>query len=411
MNGKKIGLSLLSLICSAALIVPWSASSSTASASSSSPWVQIWADDFNGANGTGVDTSKWNQEIGNNNGWGNNELQYYTNSTKNAYMENGSLVLQANKENMQGSSYTSARLTTAKKFNVKYGKIEIRAKVPYGKGIWPAAWMLGSDIGSNPWPGSGEIDIMEYVGPVAPNTVYGTIHGPGYSGSNGLSAGYTIGERFSNAFHTYTVEWEPGAIRWYVDGNLYHTRTPVDAGDNTWAFDKPFFLLLNLAVGGNWPGNPDASTTFPQKYQIDYVHVFQRQNGYNIVALKAGANNKYVSAENYGNDALIARSDTVSTWERFEQIDLGNNRIALRSLINGKYVTADNTGASPLIANKTAIGTWETFELGTTADGKRTLKSLANNLYVTAENGGNGSLIASRSSVGGAWETFELVKQ
>ncbi|WP_017812124.1 MULTISPECIES: family 16 glycosylhydrolase [Paenibacillus] len=402
---------LLSTVCAAGLVTPWNTHLPTAEASSSSNWVPIWSDDFNGPNGSGVDTSKWNLETGNNNGWGNNELEYYTNRTNNSYMENGNLVIQALKENYQGSQYTSARLTTANKFNVKYGKIDIRAKVPYGKGIWPAAWMLGSDIGSNPWPASGEIDVMEYIGPPAPNTVYGTIHGPGYSGDKGLSAGYTIGEPFSNAFHNYTVEWEPGVIRWYVDGKLYHTRTPADVGDNTWAYDKPFFLLLNLAVGGNWPGYPDASTAFPQKLLVDYVHVFQREGGYNIVALKAGANGKYVTAEDYGRGALIARSDNVSTWERFELVDLGSNRVALRSMINGKYVSADNNGTSPLIANKTSIGTWETFELGTTADGKRTLKSLANNNYVTADNTGSSPLIANRASVGGAWEAFEVVKQ
>lgn len=403
---KQIAI-LLSTLCLFTLLGSWTWNSQAEAAGT---WKQIWSDEFNGSNGTGVDGSKWNSETGAG-GWGNNELQYYTNRTNNAYMDNGNLIIQALKENYNGAPYTSARLTTAGKFDVKYGKIEMRAKLPYGKGIWPAFWMLGSDIGSNPWPNSGEIDIMEYVGTNAPNTVYGTIHGPGYSGAGGLSAAYTIGENISNAYHTFSIEWEPNVIRWYVDNNLYHTRTSADIGGNKWVFDKPFFLLLNLAVGGNWPGYPDASTAFPQKYAIDYVRVFQRSGDTsNIVALKAVANGKYVAAEDYGNAPLLARSTTVSDWEKFELIDLGNNNVALRSLANNKYVSADNTGASPLIANKTAIGTWETFQIGTTADGKRTFKSLANNQYVCADNYGNSPLIANRSTISG-WEAFEMIKQ
>ncbi|MEY9093764.1 family 16 glycosylhydrolase [Paenibacillus sp. RC84] len=381
----------------------------TAGASSASDWVPVWNDEFNGPNGSGPDSSKWNLETGAG-GWGNNELQHYTSRTSNAYQENGNLVIQALKENYNGSGYTSARLTTQNKFNLKYGRVEMRAKLPYGKGIWPAFWMLGKDIGTVGWPASGEIDIMEYVGALEPNRAYGTLHGPGYSGCCGLSGSYLHPQNLSNDYHTFALEWEPGVFKWFVDGKLFHTRTLADAGTNAWVFDKEFFFLLNLAVGGNWPGYPDGTTVFPQKYYIDYVRVWQRAGGYNVVALKSEANGKYVTAEHAGASPLIARSQTVSGWEKFELVDLGGGKAALRALINNRYVSADNAGGSPLIANRETIGTWETFELGKTADGKQTLKALANNQYVCADNEGASPLIANRATAS-KWESFVLVKQ
>ncbi len=145
-------------------------------------------------------------------------------------------------------------------------------KLPRGQGMWPAFWMLGTDIGSVGWPNSGEIDIMENVG-FEPRTVHGTIHGPGYSGSGGIGAGYGIGDDFANAFHVFAVDWSPNKITWSVDGTVYQTRTPADLGGNRWVFDHPFFLILNLAVGGYWPGDPDGSTVFPQQLVVDYVRV------------------------------------------------------------------------------------------------------------------------------------------
>jgi beta-glucanase (GH16 family) len=147
-------------------------------------------------------------------------------------------------------------------------------KLPRGQGMWPAFWMLGNDIGTVGWPNSGEIDIMENVG-YEPGTVHGTIHGPGYSGSAGIGAGYTLsnGQSFSDAFHTFAVDWAPNSIKWSVDGVVYETRTPADLGSNRWVFDHPFYMILNLAVGGYWPGDPNSSTVFPQQLVVDYVHV------------------------------------------------------------------------------------------------------------------------------------------
>ncbi|GAA4536825.1 glycoside hydrolase family 16 protein [Amycolatopsis samaneae] len=236
-----------------------------------------FTDDFNGPAGGGVDGSKWNFETGDN--VNNHERQWYTSGTNNAALDGqGHLVITARKENPGNYNcwygrceYTSARLATQGKFTQTYGHFEARMKLPRGQGMWPAFWMLGSDIGSAGWPNCGEIDIMENVG-FEPNTVHGTIHGPGYSGSAGVGAPYN-GPNFSDDFHTYAVDWAPGSIRWSVDGKVYQTRTPADVHGNKWVFDHPFYLLLNLAVGGYWPGDPNGSTQFPQQLVVDYVHV------------------------------------------------------------------------------------------------------------------------------------------
>jgi beta-glucanase (GH16 family) len=248
-------------------------------------WNLVWSDEFNSAAGTAPNSANWTMEVGGN-GWGNNERQYYTNSTNNvAHDGQGNLVITARRENTATTpytchygrcEYTSARLISSGKREFLYGRIEARLKLPYGQGIWPAFWMLGNNIGQVNWPTCGEIDIMENVG-YAPGTLYGTVHGPGYSGAGGVGGNYTLpnGQRFADAFHVFAVEWEPNVIRWYVDGNLYFTVTPSQVS-GTWVFDHPHFLLLNLAVGGNWPGNPDGTTVFPQTYHIDYVRVYQR---------------------------------------------------------------------------------------------------------------------------------------
>jgi beta-glucanase (GH16 family) len=236
-------------------------------------WILTWSDEFNAPNGTPIDSQK-----------GNNELEYYTTSTRNARQEHGALVIEAIHKPHTGAdgvqrSYTSARLKTEGKFSQAYGRFEARIKMPRGKGIWPAFWMLGDDIASVGWPKCGEIDIVENLGS-EPSIAHGTIHGPGYSGDHGIGSPFTLphGKRFSDNFHIFAVEWEPQEIRFYVDDNLYATRRPTDlpAGAH-WVYDRPFFILLNLAVGGNWPGNPDNTTKFPQKMLVDYVRVYRRR--------------------------------------------------------------------------------------------------------------------------------------
>ncbi|MEU6607681.1 family 16 glycosylhydrolase [Streptomyces shenzhenensis] len=239
-----------------------------------------FSDTFDGPAGAAVDSSKWQIETGDN--VNNHERQYYTSGSNNAALDGqGHLVITARRENPANyqcwygtCQYTSARLNTAGKFTAQYGHVEARMKVPRGQGMWPAFWMLGNDLGQVGWPNSGEIDIMENVG-FEPSTVHGTIHGPGYSGSGGIGAGYTLpnGQAFADGFHTFAVDWAPNSITWSVDGTVYQTRTPADLGGNAWVFNKPFFLILNLAVGGYWPGDPDGSTVFPQQLVVDSVSV------------------------------------------------------------------------------------------------------------------------------------------
>ncbi|OEI67716.1 family 16 glycosylhydrolase [Curtobacterium sp. ER1/6] len=232
----------------------------------------VWSQDFDGAAGSAPDRSVWANETGGG-GWGNNELQTYTDSRANSALDGqGNLVLTAKRE--ADGSYTSARLTTQGRYTPRYGRVEARIQIPRGQGIWPAFWMLGSDLPQSGWPASGEIDVMENVGK-EPATVHGTVHGPGYSGGQGITASYQHpqGWSFADTFHTFAVDWKPGSITWSVDGVAYRTVTTADTNGNPWVFDKPFFIVLNLAVGGNWPGYPDGSTSFPQQMKVDFVRV------------------------------------------------------------------------------------------------------------------------------------------
>jgi beta-glucanase (GH16 family) len=224
----------------------------------------VWHDEFDGKN---LDTSKWNYEI-NGDGGGNNELEYYTNSPNNCFIQDSCLVIQALKQNYMGKEYTSARLNSNLKGDWKYGRFEARAKLPYGQGIWPAIWMLPTDWVYGGWPVSGEIDIMEELGQQA-NKVYGTIHyGDPHQQQQGiytLPSGY-----FLSNFHIFACEWDSSSISFFVDSTKYFT-THISK-----PFDQRFHFVLNLAIGGNWPGNPDYTTSFPQKMIIDYIRVFQK---------------------------------------------------------------------------------------------------------------------------------------
>ncbi len=230
-------------------------------------------DEFNTAGAP--DPLIWNYNIGTGqNGWGNSELQYYTDRSKNVTVQNGYLIISALKESYNGSAYTSARLLTKDKFDQKYGRFEARIKLPWGQGIWPAFWMLGADIDTNPWPAAGEIDIMELRGQT-PTTILGTVHGPGYAGGQSISKSYTLKNgRFDTEFHVFGIEWGPEYVNFYVDNVLYNQITPADV-KGEWVFNKPFFILINMAVGGNFVGAPNSETVFPQTMLVDYVRVYK----------------------------------------------------------------------------------------------------------------------------------------
>jgi beta-glucanase (GH16 family) len=229
------------------------------------------------------DSSLWTYDLGDGTlqglpvGWGNNELQVYTSNSENVEVQNGLLVITA-RENTAGG-YTSARIKTQGLFEQQYGRFEARIRLPQGKGIWPAFWLLGSDCDQNPWPACGEIDIMEYLGD-APTVVLGSVHGPNYSGAESISKEYQLtNDRFDTQFHVFGIEWSPNQINYYVDDVLYQSITPETIaeetdGQGTWAFDNSFYIILNMAVGGNLPGSPDANTTFPQKMLVDYVRFY-----------------------------------------------------------------------------------------------------------------------------------------
>ena len=254
--------------------------SQTPSATAPKGWHLVWSDEFNGPNGSSPDPAKWGFETGGN-GWGNRELEYDTDRAANAHVDNGTLVITARREKFTGPDgvtrdYTSARLKTAGKFSRRYGRFEARIKLPRGQGMWPAFWMLGDNIGEAGWPACGEIDIMENVG-FEPATIHGSLHAPGYSGEHPLTGRAALPSRLpiGDGFHVFAVEWEPNEIRFYLDDQLYETQTTRDVPAGTrWVYDHPFYLLLNLAVGGYWPGNPDETTSFPQQMLVDYVRVY-----------------------------------------------------------------------------------------------------------------------------------------
>jgi beta-glucanase (GH16 family) len=277
-------------------------------------WKLVWSDEFDGKD---IDRTKWDFDIGNGfynyesntwiSGWGNGELQYYTKEPENVFVKDGLLHIRALKESYQGCGYTSARLKTRKRdgtslFSKKHGRFEFRAKLPTGQGIWPALWLLPQDEKYGGWAASGEIDVLEAKGQ-EPNKVLGTLHfGSRWPANTQASKDYVLPDRGTIAdFHVYALEWEPGEIRWYVDGRLYSTQSfwwsssksdgakgakPAREADlNAWPapFDQPFYLIINLAVGGQFPGKPDKTTEFPAEMLVDYVRVYDKMGGYGTV--------------------------------------------------------------------------------------------------------------------------------
>lgn len=277
-------------------------------------WQLVWSDEFEGET---IDTDTWTFETGGGCGeggqldtdctWGNQESQYYTDGD-NAWIEDGTLVLEAREEAAPSGihDYTSARMNTAGGRTAQFGRVDIRATLPQGQGVWPALWMLGNDIGETGWPDCGEIDIMELIGN-EPETVHGTVHGPGYSGGNAIGGGYTLDSgTFAEEPHTFSIVWDPGEIKWYVDGEQYHsvTREEVEAAGNEWVFDdRPFFYIFNIAVGGEWPGYPDETTAFPQQMRVEYIREYEPVES-------DGTTGDVVWSVNAGGDAYTAPDGT-----------------------------------------------------------------------------------------------------
>jgi beta-glucanase (GH16 family) len=257
-------------------ILAWGASLVACTPASAVPerpgWQLVWHDEFDGKQ---INRENWTYDLGGN-GWGNGEMQHYTDRLENSRIEDGFLVIEALQEKYEGSYYTSARLKSQGLQEFQYGRLEARIQVPEGKGLWPAFWMLGSNFSQVGWPDCGEIDIMEYVGK-EPDLIIGTLHGPGYSGALGISKWNRQAKPIAADFHTYAVEWDANQITWFFDDTPYHTVTREDVGNRPWVFDQPFFFIINLAVGGTLGGFVSPETAFPSQYRVDYVRVYTPQ--------------------------------------------------------------------------------------------------------------------------------------
>ncbi len=267
-------------------------------------WELVWSDEFDGDE---LDESKWSYQYGTGaseglTGWGNNELQYYTDREENVYVKDGKLHIVAREESYNNRSYTSGRIRTINKGDWTYGRFEIRAKLPEGQGLWPAIWMMPTESVYGGWAASGEIDIMEYLGH-EPDVVHGTLHyGGGWPNNRHSGASFKLNEgKFSDDFHTFTLQWMEGEMRWYVDDVYYQNQNSWYSNGNPFPapFDQDFHMILNVAVGGNWPGRPDASTVFPQEMVVDYVRVYQRAGGTSTEPEEAGQS--FLLEQNYPN--------------------------------------------------------------------------------------------------------------
>jgi beta-glucanase (GH16 family) len=386
-------------------------------------WNLIWNDEFNGAAGTFPDSTRWNYDVGNNGGWGNGESEFYcaagsdsapcSAANPNAFMNgSGSLVIRARRD--AAGTWTSARMLTRGKFSVQYGRIEARMKLAVANGLWPALWMLGTNIGSVGWPSCGEIDIMEWVDSYGPSVTSSALHGPGYSGGGniGVQSGFPNGTRVDDPnYHIYGVLWSPGQIQFYRDNitNITRTITPANLpAGTTWAYDHPFFLLLNQAVGGNWFPGPDGTTPAIDDVLVDYVRVYQSGTATppaGIASIRASANNTFVSAEDAGASPLVANRAAADTWEQFRVIDNSDGTISLQAIVNSLYVTVDPNRGGRLIASRNAIGQGEKFRRLAQSNGTVALQAVTNNLYVAADLNIGNVLIANRAAAS-TWEQF-----
>jgi beta-glucanase (GH16 family) len=261
------------LALAAVLLVLGGCGGDTSTSPTGGDWRLVWQDEFEGPAGQLPDAAKWQFDVGTD--WGNAQLEYDTDRPENVSLDGeGHLAITARQEPYLGQDYTSGRIKTQDLFEKTGGRFEARIRLPRGQGIWPAFWLLGADIDEVGWPTCGEIDVMEYRGQ-EPSVVHGSVHGPGYSAGNAVTRRfYLTDSTFDADFHVFTVEWRGDSIDWYVDGERFQTVTSSDVSGE-WAFDHPFFILLNVAVGGGFVGSPDATTTFPQTMLVDWVRVYE----------------------------------------------------------------------------------------------------------------------------------------
>ncbi|WP_430135453.1 RICIN domain-containing protein [Paenibacillus lautus] len=310
-------------------------------------WNLVWSDEFNG---TSLNRANWTPEIGTGSGgWGNNELQYYTDRAQNVQVTGGNLVITAQKESYGGMNYTSARIKTQDLKSFTYGKVEARIKLPSGQGLWPAFWMLGSNISSVGWPKSGEIDIMERVN----NNPYvnGTVH---WDAGGHADFGRVSGNLDFSQFHVYSIEWDSKYIRWFVDGQQFNEFYIENGTGNTEEFQRPFFILLNLAVGGNWPGSPNNSTPFPSQMLVDYVRVYQDtgasnviSNGIYTIASKASGKVMDVVDVSTASGAKIQQwTNYVANNQRFRVESTGDGYYKLTAVHSGKVLDVPSSSTS-----------------------------------------------------------------
>ncbi len=376
----------------------------TVTAKADTGWNLAWSDEFNG---TSINTSNWKYETGGD-GWGNNELEYYTNRSENARIENGNLVVEARKENYNGMNYTSARLKSQGLKNWTYGKVEARMKLPSGQGVWPAFWMLGENISQVSWPKCGEIDIMEHIN--NESAIHGTIHWDSTGNNTHAQYGAASPNIDVTQYHVYSIEWDASSIKWFVDGTQYLEANIANNINGTDEFHKPFFILFNLAVGGNWPGNPDGSTPFPAKMYVDYVRVYQHGDNNPTPAPTAPAVPSGLSAA-ASNQSSINVSWNASSGATGYDLKVDNNII---SNVTSPYVNSGLTENSKhtyaFRANKPkGTSIWRNYISATTkASSNPTTGSWApNTAYkvgdIVSYNGKNYKCIQAHTSLVG-WE-------
>ncbi len=399
----------------------------TAEEADAASYQLVWSDEFNG---NSLDTSKWNYEIGTgSNGWGNAELQYYTNRPENTSVYDGVLHINARREDYNGSQYTSARIQTHGKFDFTYGRVEARLRIPKGNAFWPAFWLLGSNYTTSAWPSCGEIDVMEHVN--YDDTTNGHLHwgADANVGNSGYHADYGNASYVNNItdWHVYSIEWTSQYIKWFVDGAEYQT---VDTtGWDMEEFHHDYFIILNFAVGGYWPQWNVNEAELPASFDVDYVRVYQlgedsgdsgnsgssSSESYPAASvangeyyLKGVNTGKIVCADNYGNNTLIANKDAYGgDWEKITLVNNSDGTVSLLSGANNKYVCMVNDDQQQLLARSSAIDAWEKFWLVQVSEDQYALKSAVNNKYVTVNQNDSNNLYAAADSVQ-AWELFNI---